>query len=69
MTLDEINGLASAIKIATEKGFWEQASFIAVIISAAISAVALWFIRAQMKGGNDQLEVLTEQVGRCGRRT
>jgi hypothetical protein len=62
MTSDDIKGLADAIKIATEKGFWEQASFIAVVISAATSAIALWFIRAQMKGGNDQLEVLTKQV-------
>jgi hypothetical protein len=63
MTPDDINGLANAIKIATGKGFWEQASFIAVVISAAISAIALWFIRAQMKGGNDQVAALTQQVG------
>jgi hypothetical protein len=62
MTPDEIKGLADAIKLATEKGMLEQASFIAVVISAAISAIALWFIRAQMKGGNDQLKILTDQV-------
>jgi hypothetical protein len=63
MTPDDIKALADALKIASEKGFWEQASFIGVVVSAITSAIALLFIFFQMKGGNDQLRVLNQQVG------
>jgi hypothetical protein len=41
----------------------ESANFIAVMISAAVSCIALWFIRAQMKFSNQQLTVLSTQLG------
>src|SRR5271156_2517957 len=44
------------------KDILENAHFIAIMISAAVSCVALWFIRAQMKSGNDQLGILSNQL-------
>lgn len=63
MTQAEIDGLAAAIRLATEKNLLEYGSFIAIIVSAVISTVALWFIFRQMLSGNEQLRALRDQLG------